>query len=104
MRPVLAFSGSAFLAFDIHPRSDRAGGLAEGPAYGVEAHRRIGIREPVVGRVRLCDRDRQVLVLLQMSRERPQGPEHAVLVDDLDLFAQSGPSSPDARWTRAAVE
>jgi hypothetical protein len=61
----------------------------------VQAHGRIGIHlcgidacgiEPGLERVRYLDGDGQMLVLVNLSRERPQGTQHAIPVDDLNVF------------------
>jgi hypothetical protein len=92
---ILASWGSAFLAFGMYQLSERAGGLAECLADGIEARSRIGMCEPVILPVGSYDDDRQVLMFPKARGEGPQGPEHTVLVNDLDLFVHGSSSSPD---------
>src|SRR5207302_5717794 len=81
---------------------ERAGDIGQSLTHGLQAHRGIGVGQPVARAVRASDGDGEVLVLLQRVGERPQGAEHAVFVDDFDLFVHGWFSSWNASIDRAA--
>src|SRR5215831_7020485 len=84
---MLAYAASAFVTLGPHHLCDGASRLGECPTHRFKAHRRIGISKPAGSFVSILDSHGQVLVFLKMAWKSPQGTQHSILVDNLDMFA-----------------